>query len=172
MTGGTETRVAVIRATEEHARDIVRLVGELRAQEDLPPTISAESVRAYLAEGQTEVLVAVASGVDADRSNSADARSIATEAQGTVVGLLTLRILGDLFHDGASAMIQELIVDTGWRRRGVGATLLDAAVELAGECGCAEIGVSTGIQNPDAQALYRSRGFEADSLWFELHFEE
>jgi ribosomal protein S18 acetylase RimI-like enzyme len=144
-----------MRAEEAHVPDIVRLVGELRAQEELPPGISVTSVRAYLTEPQTEVFVAMAEeGTD----------------RGGVVGLLTVRILGDLFHDGTSAMIQELIVDGQWRGQGVGGALLDAAVNLARERGCAEIGVSTGIQNPDAQALYRSRGFGADSLLFERHF--
>ena len=173
MTEGAQARVAVVCATDAHVPDIVRLVGELRAQEDLPAAISAESVRAYLAEAQTEVLVALAPDRAREGRDDTGAGHEApgSESSGEVVGLLTLRIIGDLFHDGTSAMVQELIVDAEWRGLGVGGALLDAAAELARERGCAEIGVSTGIQNPDAQAVYRSRGFETDSLWFELHFE-
>lgn len=165
VTGDTDAGVTVIRADQPHVPDIVRLVGELRAQEDLPPAISTQSVLAYLAEAQTEALVAVAASVAGPARVDAEGAG----HRDSIVGLLTLRILGDLFHDGTSAMIQELIVDRGWRGRGVGGALLDAAVDLARERGCAEIGVSTGIRNPDAQRLYRARGFEADSLWFELH---
>ena len=169
----------MVHATDAHVPDIVRLVGELRAQEDLPPTVSAETVRAYIAEPQTEVLVAVASRPTDGREDATSAGLgaglvvglVVGPVVGPVVGLLTLRVLGDLFHDGTSALVQELIVDAAWRRRGIGGALLDAAIERADELGCAEVGVSTGIENPDAQALYRSRGFEADCLWFERHLE-
>ena len=167
-------RVGVVRAVAASVPDIVRLIGELRVQEELSPTISDESVRAYLAEAQTEVLVAVASGVHEGgwAGAGAGAHGASGNTNDAVVGLLTLRMVGDLFHDGASALVQELIVDAGWRGRGVGGALLDAAVDHARKRGCAEIGVSTGVQNRDAQALYRSRGFEAEGLWLERHLDE
>lgn len=146
------SEVRVIRATEAHVPDIVRLVGELRAQEDLPAAIPAESVHAYLAEPACVVLLA--------------------EAEDGIVGLLSVRVMGDLFHGGTSALIQELIVDEDRRRTGVAGALLDAAIAHARDAGCAEIAVSTGERNLPARAAYRSRGFEEEGLLLELHLEE
>lgn len=143
----------VISATGAHAPEIVRLIGVLRAQEGLDEPVTAQSVRAYLEEADTDVFVATAEA-------------------GSVVGVLSLRVMRDLFHGRPTALIQELVVADGHRGEGIGGALLDTALDRARELGCVEIAVTTGEQNEAGQAAYRSRGFEPDGVYFERHFEE
>ncbi|MDO8881243.1 MAG: GNAT family N-acetyltransferase [Coriobacteriia bacterium] len=140
-------------ATGAHVAEIARLIGELRAQEGLDEPVTAQSVQTYLDEADTDVLVATAEA-------------------GSVVGVLSLRVMRDLFHGRAVALIQELVVAEGRRGEGIGGALLDAALDRARERGCIEIGVTTGQTNEAGQAAYRSRGFESDGVYFERHFEE
>lgn len=140
----------VVRATEAHLPDIVRLVGRLRAEEGLAGAPAASAVRAYLDDPTAAVFVAI--------------------HQGRPVGMVSVRIVSDLFHAAPAALIQELVIDEEHRGMGLGGALLDTAVAHAAERGCAEVSVATGAGNEVAQALYRSRGFEAHGVWFERHF--
>lgn len=141
----------IVRATAADAPDVVRLISQLRELEGLTEPVSADAVRAYIEEADTVVLLAE------------------DEDDGETVGLISLRIMSDLFHGGTTALVQELVVDEAHRGSGVGGTLLDVAVDLAFEQGCLEVSVTTGEENETAQSLYRSRGFEQDGVYFELH---
>lgn len=141
----------VISATSAHASAIARLIGQLRAQEGLDEPVTAESVQAYLEEADTDVFVGLGDA-------------------GDVVGVLSLRVMRDLFHGRPTALIQELVVAEGHRGEGIGGALLDAALDRAHAVGCIEIGVTTGERNEAGQAAYRSRGFEPEGVYFERHF--
>ena len=97
---------------------------------------------------------------------------VAQDEVGHVIGLLTVGRQQSLWHSGASALIQELVVDRAARRRGVGRALIQAAIEWARAAGCSEIGVSTELDNQDAQAFYRRTGFDESALLLERHFED
>lgn len=139
----------VVRATAEHVADIVRLIAQLRALEGLTEPVSARGVREYLDDPTTVVYL--------------------SEYRGDIVGMISLRIMSDLFHGGTTALVQELVVDEERRGAGLGGALLDAAVAHAFEVGCLEVSVTTGETNAIAQELYRSRGFEQDGVYFERH---
>jgi phosphinothricin acetyltransferase len=156
----------VTEARAEHVGDIVALIGQLRAQEGLDEPVTAGSVLAYMDDPATSVFVAIETAAEGD---AADLVKPAAGGAAAVLGVLSLRVMLDLFHGRPSALIQELVVDETARGRGIGGALLDAALVRARELGCVEIGVTTGEHNDAGQAAYRSRGFERDGVYFELH---
>jgi ribosomal protein S18 acetylase RimI-like enzyme len=94
------------------------------------------------------------------------------EDEGQVVGLLGLSFRHTLFHPAPSALIDELVVEQGHRRRGVGQRLMAEAIERCRAAGCCEIEVSTERSNEAAQEFYRQHGFSREAVLFELEFGE
>lgn len=160
----------IVRATPRHADDIARLIGQLREQEGLDEPVAPDSVLAYLEDPAAEVLVAVGGG-PANAADDADAGAPGDDVGAPALGVLSLRVMLDLFHGRPTALIQELVVAEGHRGEGIGGALLDAAIARARERGCVEIGVTTGEHNDAGQAAYRSCGFEPEGAFFELHLE-
>jgi ribosomal-protein-alanine acetyltransferase len=101
---------------------------------------SSASMRAELANNNTYYLVAVgADGADA-----------------TIVGNAGL-----LAPRGAKeADIQTIAVDENARRNGIGRELVAALMKEAVQRGASEVFLEVRADNPGAQALYRSFGFE------------
>lgn len=60
-------------------------------------------------------------------------------------------------------ILNDLFVDPGARRCGVGRRLLDAAVEFARDSAAIRLVLATAVDNHAAQALYVSAGWEVDS---------
>jgi ribosomal protein S18 acetylase RimI-like enzyme len=143
--------VRIRTAVERDADAIVRLIGELRAAEGITPQLDPSAAASYLADPATIILLA--------------------EEAGDACGLVSVRVIGDLFHGAKTALVQELVVGEQSRGRRIGGALLDAAVEHACTHGCVEIGVTTGVSNEAGQALYRSRGFEVEGSYFEKHLD-
>ena len=94
------------------------------------------------------------------------------EDEGQVVGLLGLSFRHTLFHPAPSALIDELVVERGHHRRGVGRQLIAEAIERCRAAGCCEIEVSTERSNEAAQEFYRRHGFSHEAVLFELEFGE
>jgi ribosomal protein S18 acetylase RimI-like enzyme len=94
------------------------------------------------------------------------------EDEGQVVGLLSLSFRHTLFHSAPTALIDELVVEQGHRRRGVGRQLMAEAIERCRAAGCCEIEVSTERSNEAAQEFYRQHGFNHEAVLFELEFGE
>lgn len=98
----------------------------------------------------------------------ADPRRVETpiiaEVDGQVIGFTALRVVPCLFYSAPHAELTELFVEDAYRRRGIGKALIAYAVELAKQEGAKEMMVLTGLDNHEAQALYRTMGFEADDL--------
>ena len=92
------------------------------------------------------------------------------EDRGQIVGLLGLNFRHTLFHPAPSALIDELVVEQGHRRRGVGQRLMAEAIERCRAAGCCEIEVSTEQSNEAAQKFYRQHGFSHEAVLFELEF--
>lgn len=143
-------------ATVADSEEIAQLIGQLRAAEGLDEPLDPAGVRAYLADPGAEIFVASADEIE----------------NAPLLGVLSLRVMLDLFHGAPTALIQELVVAEGHRGAGVGGALLDVAIGRARELGCVEIAVVTGEHNEAGQAAYRSRGFEQEGVYFEQHLEE
>lgn len=73
------------------------------------------------------------------------------------MGLLGVRILTDFVH-GRHLYIDDLVVAEAARSKGIGAFLLAEARRLAGEQGCSQIRLCTGIQNERGKAFYERNG--------------
>lgn len=91
------------------------------------------------------------------------ARFIAKQGSRTWVAEAEDEIVGFLTADRRPTMLlgHVITVDVveGWRRRGVGSALMDAAEEWARQEGFAAISLETGENNLAAQAFYEARGY-------------
>jgi ribosomal protein S18 acetylase RimI-like enzyme len=130
---------------------VVELIQELAVTYDYPTTIDEHYVRHFLASPVSDVLLAF----DDD----------------AVVGLLSYAMVPGLFHAADSGLIESLVITEGRRGEGIGRQLLQTAVRLLEEAGCAEVSVSTGADNEAAQKLYFDAGLTEASLLLEKHVE-
>lgn len=89
-------------------------------------------------------------GIELDDQDAECMHAVAYDVDGKAIG--TGRLLPD-GHIGRMAVVKE------WRRRGVGAALLDALVEEARKRGHKELALSAQLQ---AAEFYRAHGFEAE----------
>ena len=76
-----------------------------------------------------------------------------------------------LFHAADSGLIESLVVTEGRRGEGIGRQLLQTAVRLLEEAGCAEISVSAAAADEAAQKLYFDAGLTEASVLLEKHRE-
>lgn len=130
---------------------IVDLVHQLAAEDDYPSDIDEHYVRHFLASPISGVLLAV----DGDQA----------------VGLLSYATVPGLFHAADSGLIEAFVVAASRRGQGIGRQLLQAALRLLEDAGCAEISVSTGADNEVAQKLYCDLGLDEASVLLEKHME-
>jgi ribosomal protein S18 acetylase RimI-like enzyme len=130
---------------------IVRLVREMAEGEGWPSPVDEHYVRHFLASPASGALLA--------------------SDGGEAVGLLSYCMTPGLFHAADSGLIELLIVTAGRRGQGIGRRLVDAALRVFEEAGCAEVSVSTGDANDPAQHVYREAGLTETSVLLERHFE-
>lgn len=130
---------------------IVRLVHEMAADDDEVSPIDEHYVRHFLASPVCGALLAWDGG--------------------EAVGLLSYGIVPGLFHAADSGLIELLVVTASRRGEGIGRRLVDTALRLFREAGCAEASVSTGEANDPAQHVYREAGLTETSLLLEKHFD-
>jgi 8-oxo-dGTP diphosphatase len=83
---------------------------------------------------------------------------LVAEVDGQVVGFLALSFVSVL--SGLRALIGDLAVDPAHQRRGIGAALVEAAVQRADRRGATHLLVDTSRGDPDTRAFYRACGFE------------
>jgi ribosomal protein S18 acetylase RimI-like enzyme len=130
---------------------VVELIQELAVTFDYPTTIDEHYVRHFLASPVSDILLAV----DEDAT----------------VGLLSYAMVPGLFHAADSGLIESLVIAEGRRGEGIGRQLLETAVRLLEEAGCAEISVSAAAANEAAQKLYFDVGLTEASVLLEKHTE-
>ncbi|SMF74398.1 [SSU ribosomal protein S18P]-alanine acetyltransferase [Tistlia consotensis] len=78
---------------------------------------------------------------------------LALDVAGRPLGFLLVRRAAD------EAEVLSLGVDPERRREGIGGRLLDAGLESLAAEGTARLFLEVAVDNPEAQALYRARGF-------------
>jgi ribosomal protein S18 acetylase RimI-like enzyme len=130
---------------------VVDLVQELSVAADYPTPIDEHYVRHYLASPVSDVLLAV--------------------EDDAAVGLLSYAVVPGLFHAADSGIIEALVVAEGRRGEGVGHALLQRALRVLEEAGCAEISISVESDNEAAQRLYFECGLTDASVYLEKHIE-
>jgi ribosomal protein S18 acetylase RimI-like enzyme len=77
---------------------------------------------------------------------------------GAIVGMLTLVVFR--LPTGVRAWVEDVVVDTAWRARGVGEALLRAAVGEAARRGARTLDLTSRPQREAANRLYQRVGFE------------
>ena len=135
-------------AVEADLERMVALLGLLFAQEAEfrpDPQAQARGLRLILADpGQGQLLVA-------------------REGR-RVVGMVSLLWSTSTALGGPVAWLEDLVVDSGCRGRGVGKALLAGAVAFGKEVGMLRITLLTDGDNQRAQGLYAAQGFEASPM--------
>ncbi|NLE22151.1 MAG: GNAT family N-acetyltransferase [Actinobacteria bacterium] len=142
--------MTIRRAAHGDEAAVVRLVQEMAEEEGWPSPIDEDYVRHFLASPGSGVLLAL----DGEEA----------------VGLLSYGMTPGLFHAADSGLIELLVVTASRRGEGIGRSLVDAALRLFEEAGCAEASVSTGQENGAARHIYREAGLTEPSLLLEKHF--
>ena len=92
------------------------------------------------------------------------------ERDGRILGMVSYHFQPSLYHAADSCLIDELVIEPAARGQGAGGMLLEEALRLARDRGCAEVGLSVMTTNEGARRFYAAHGFEADAVYMERHF--
>lgn len=130
---------------------IVLLVREMAEEDDEVTHVDEHYVRHFLASPVSGALLA--------------------EDGAQAVGLLSYAVTPGLFHAADSGLIELLMVTGARRGEGIGRRLVETALRVFRDAGCAEASVSTGAGNETAQKLYYDAGLTEASVLLETHFE-
>jgi GNAT superfamily N-acetyltransferase len=104
--------------------------------------------------------------VEDDIRSGAAGDVIVAATEDDIVGVLTMKIHRQ-FHLGAVvASIESLVVDQGERSRGIGAALVEAAVETARGSQCRLVELHSNHHRTQARRFYEREGFEITSNYF------
>jgi GNAT superfamily N-acetyltransferase len=87
---------------------------------------------------------------------------LVAEVDGEVVGFLVLSFVPAL--SGLRALLDDLAVDPAYRRQGIGAALVEAAIQRASRHGATHLLVDTSRGDPIARDFYQACGFEAGGV--------
>ncbi len=150
---GPATGVRIRRAGRPDAAALAAILaaGSLRAEED------PADVAAYEA------------ALD-DIASTPGAEVLVAEVDGSVVGMCQLIMFRHLQERGGlCAEIESMHVAEAHRGRGVGARLLDAAVDTARQAGCYRVQLTSNKARADAHRFYLRHGFEASHEGFKLY---
>lgn len=90
---------------------------------------------------------------------------------GEVAGFISLVFYRTFFHEGGTALINELVVKKERRGLGIGQRLVAAAKEAALARGMDELEVGTERANTSAQAFYRKCGFDEEFVLLSMEFD-
>lgn len=130
-----------------------------------PPTASERSVvvdllarqlQEHAIEIRRDALLAAIDGVFADERRGF---LLVAKHDGQVVGVAYVSLTWSLEHGGKSAWLEELYVLPEWRDRGVGAVVLDCALEQVRLRGGAAVDLEVDSAHARASHLYARHGF-------------
>lgn len=76
------------------------------------------------------------------------------------IGMATCFVTFSTFKIAPVINIHDIAVDPQWRGQGIGRKILETIEAIGEEIGCGKITLEVRIDNPQAQALYRSMGFD------------
>ena len=76
------------------------------------------------------------------------------------VGVAQVRYRWSVWWEAEDCWLEDLFVHESARGAGLGRTLVEAVIERARARGCRRVDLDVNSENPAAQALYRSLGFD------------
>ncbi|MDS1270095.1 GNAT family N-acetyltransferase [Lipingzhangella sp. LS1_29] len=90
-----------------------------------------------------------------------DRTVLVAERRGQIIGTLDLLLVANLTHDAKPwALVDNVVVEAGSRRGGVGRALVDDAVDRAARAGCYKVEVLSHERRHGAHAFYTTLGFD------------
>ncbi len=94
-----------------------------------------------------------------------------TMIENKVVGSFALLIMDNLAHMGTpSAVVEDVVVHSKWRSRGIGSRMIRFAMEKAKDAKCYKLVLSCSINRDRAHKFYKSLGFEKHGYSFLIRF--
>ena len=95
---------------------------------------------------------------------------LVAEESGAVVGTMVLLVVPNLSHAARPwAIVENMVVEGKYHRRGVGRLLMEYAIARARQAGCYKIQLLSNKKRHQAHKFYRSLGFEASAHGFRLY---
>lgn len=85
------------------------------------------------------------------------------ERRGRVVGMVTVQLVVSTAEGGFSGLLEDLVVSSAYRRRGLGKALLNAAVQWARQQGARRMQLLADARNVPAVIFYRKQD------WFQTN---
>lgn len=82
----------------------------------------------------------------------------------TVIGMCTAQLVISTAEGGYSAWIEDVVVDEGYRGRGVGRRLLDSISTWAQQRGATRLQLLADMENTSALGFYRNNGWQETQL--------
>ena len=106
-----------------------------------------------------------------ERLQRGESAILLAEFDGRAAGFTQLYPMFSSVRTARIWVLNDLYIDEGARRHGVGKALLDAAAQFAKEQGAAGLVLETTRDNDAARALYRAAGWHEDATqWYSLSF--
>lgn len=95
------------------------------------------------------------------------------ELGGQAVGTFALLIMDNLAHMGTpSGVVEDVVVRSRWRGRGVGKAMMRYAMAVCREAGCYKLTLSSNLAREAAHRFYESLGFERQGYSFVVDWTE
>jgi GNAT superfamily N-acetyltransferase len=141
---------------------------------DLPELLDLyEQLADGFGAGAGAVSVAEAEAMLADLSSQPDRTLLVATVDGTVAGTVDLIVVRpSLTHGGRPwAAVENVVVDSRFRRQGVGRALMEEAARRAREAGCCKLQLLSNQRRTEAHAFYRAVGMEPSAQGFRLYFD-
>ena len=86
-----------------------------------------------------------------------------------VVSSCALVVVPNLTRSGTPyALIENVVTDTGFRKRGFGRAVLAAAVAAAWDAGCYKVMLLAGSKSPAILSFYENSGFSQNKTGFQI----
>ncbi len=90
-----------------------------------------------------------------------------------VVGAFALLIMDNLAHLGApSGIVEDVVVHSQWRGRGIGKAMMQFAMERCAQAGCYKLVLSSNLKRESAHEFYKSLGFQQHGYSFLVTLDE
>ncbi|HLF76581.1 MAG TPA: GNAT family N-acetyltransferase [Dehalococcoidia bacterium] len=101
--------------------------------------------------------------IDADPNQTL----LVAEADGLIVGTACLIVIPNLsYRARPHAIIENVVVDSSARSRGVGEQLIRRAIDVAREAGCYKVTLTSNKARIDAHRFYERLGFKTSHVAF------
>ena len=97
---------------------------------------------------------------------------LVAEDDGRLVGSVTVIVAPNLTYQGTPfALIENVVVTESARGRGVGALIMNAAIDIAREAGCYKVTLTSNKRRADAHRFYERIGFDERKEGFQLRLK-